>query len=55
MKPTMYDFTTVIKILKLKKERRELLYSNKATDSAKKKVISAYLFKLTGNEIYLRF
>ena len=55
MKPTMYDFTTVVKILKLKKERRELLYSNKSSDCAKQKKISSCLYELTGDEIYLRF
>lgn len=51
----MYDFTTVVKILKLKKERRELLYSNKASDCAKQKRVSSFLYELTGDEIYLRF
>lgn len=51
----MWDFTTVVKILKLRKERHELLYSNKASDTEKHKRISELLYKLTGNEIYLRF
>jgi len=55
MKPHIYDFTNVIRILKLRKERRELFYSNKANDVRKQKAISEELYNLTGNEIYLRF
>jgi hypothetical protein len=51
----MYDFATVIKILKLRKERHELLFSSKPSDIRKHKIISGHLYQLTGNEIYLRF
>jgi hypothetical protein len=55
MKPFIYDFTQVIKILKLRKERHELFYSNKSNNARRQRQISEELFKLTGNEIYLRF
>jgi hypothetical protein len=55
MKPRMYDFATVAKIMKLRKERHELLWSSNANDIRKHKAISGELFQLTGNEIYLRF
>jgi len=55
MNATMYDFTTVVKILKLRKERHELFYSNEPADVNKRKRISKTLYNLTGNEIYLRF
>jgi len=55
MKPKIYDFTTITKIMLLRKERRELLWSNKAHDIRKHKAISGHLYQLTGNEIYLRF
>lgn len=54
MKPFIYDFTEVIKILKLRKERHELLYSNKP-NVRRQKQVSEELYELTGNEIYLRF
>lgn len=55
MNATIYDFTTVVKILKLRKERHELFYSDIPTDIYKRKRISKTLYQLTGNEIYLRF
>ena len=55
MRPAIYDFSHVIKVLKLRKERHELLYSNKASDINRHHEISKELFKLTGNDIYLRF
>ncbi len=55
MKPSIYDFTNVVRILKLRKERHELLYSNKAADINRHHEISKELFELTGNDIYLRF
>jgi hypothetical protein len=55
MKPFIYDFTQVIKICKLRKERHELLYSNKSNDARRQRQISDELYELTGNEIYLRF
>ena len=55
MKPRIYDFTTIVKILKLRKERHELLWSKNPNDIRKHKRISGELFQLTGNEIYLRF
>jgi hypothetical protein len=55
MKPFVYDFTHVVKILKLRKERHELLYMNNANAAKRQRQISEELFELTGNEIYLRF
>lgn len=55
MKPQLYDFSNVIRILKLRRERHDLLWSNKSTDIARHHKISRELYKLTGNEIYLRF
>ena len=55
MKPKMYDFATVVKIMKLRKERHELLWSSDPGDIRKHKRISGHLFQLTGNDIYLRF
>jgi hypothetical protein len=54
MKPTIYDFSTVVKILKLRKERHELL-SNPKEYRKRQKAISRQLYELTGNAIYLRF
>jgi hypothetical protein len=55
MKTELYDFTTAIRILKLRKERHELLASNKATDIHQHHQISSELYELTRNPIYLRF
>lgn len=55
MKPFIYDFTEVVKILKLRKERHELLCSNKPNSVRRQRQISEELYELTGNEIYLRF
>lgn len=55
MKPQLYDFSNVIRILKLRKERHELLWSNNASDIIRHHKISEELYELTGNEIYLRF
>jgi hypothetical protein len=54
MKPQLYDFTTVIKILKLRKERHEML-ANPKTYHWRQKAVSQKLYELTGNEIYLNF
>jgi len=54
MKATLYDFATVVKILKLRKERHELLYNPKAY-RGRQKAVSRQLYELTKNEIYLRF
>lgn len=54
MKASLYDFSTVIKILKLRKERHELLADPKAYHWHQK-AVSRKLYELTGNEIYLRF
>lgn len=55
MRTQIYDFTNAIRILKLRKERHELLYSNKAADIQRHHQISSELYELTQNPIYLRF